>query len=178
MNQFYTYMWLREDGTPYYVGKGHGNRSHWRGIKSKLKPPTEDRIIVQEFDSEEDAFFSERLLISYYGRKDTKQGILVNHTDGGDGVTGLRHTEDSKKRIAEGLKGRHYGIGRVPWNKGLKVPKTLRKPLSEEHKERIRQTLRSKNIKPPNQTGYRHSESAKVKIGIAAKETWKKAAHA
>lgn len=165
---FYTYLWLREDGTPYYVGKGSGNRYYWRGKNSRLKPPTTNRILVQEFPDEKSAFEAEKLLIAVYGRKDLGSGILINHTDGGEGFSGARHTEESKKKISEGLKGRHYGLGRIPWNKGLKMPKTKRKPVSQETKDKIRKTLKSKCIKPTNQLGYKHTEAAKVKIGLAS----------
>lgn len=76
---FYTYIWLRDDGTPYYVGKGHGKRAFRTGC-----PPFE-RIILQEWETELEAFAAERLLISLYGRKDNGTGVLRNLTDGGDG---------------------------------------------------------------------------------------------
>lgn len=82
---FYTYMWLREDGTPYYVGKGTGQRAFRKGC------PPHERIVVQDWPSEEDALHAERFLISFYGRKDKETGCLINLTDGGDGTSGYKH---------------------------------------------------------------------------------------
>jgi len=79
MITFYTYLWLRENGTPYYAGKGHGTRAFRKGC------PPRERIIIQEWTSEGEAFEAERLLIACYGRKDNGTGILRNYTDGGEG---------------------------------------------------------------------------------------------
>ena len=62
---FYTYLWLREDGTPYYAGKGSGKRAIRKGSPQDL-----GRIIIQEYESEADAFEAEIFLIGYYGRID------------------------------------------------------------------------------------------------------------
>ena len=89
----YTYLWLRENGIPYYVGKGTGNRAWRRGC------PSRERVIVQEFLSHEDAFQAERFLISLFGRKDLLTGCLINLTDGGDGPVGYRHLELAKEKL-------------------------------------------------------------------------------
>ena len=94
MPVFYTYLWLREDGTPYYVGKGKGKRAIRKGSPADL-----NCILIQEHESESDAFFVEKFLIAYYGRKDIGTGILRNRTDGGEGVTGHRHSEESRQKI-------------------------------------------------------------------------------
>ena len=73
MKEFYTYLWLREDGTPYYVGKGHGRRAyveHWVSGNFKRQPPSKERIVIYPAESEADAFETEVALIWYYGRKD------------------------------------------------------------------------------------------------------------
>lgn len=80
--KFYTYTWLQYDGRAYYVGKGHGNRAIRKGSPRDL-----DRIIIQEHESEADAFEAEKFLIAYYGRKDQGTGILRNMTDGGEGTS-------------------------------------------------------------------------------------------
>lgn len=104
---FYTYLWLREDGTPYYVGKGKGMRAYRHGcpmvdvIPEWIDKPDTERIIVQEFESEKDAFFAEKFLISYYGRKDNGTGILKNLTDGGEGASGAILSEKHKRVIGE-----------------------------------------------------------------------------
>lgn len=105
---FYTYLWLREDGTPYYVGKGKGLRAFRHGcpvvevIPGWIDEPDKERIVVQPFESEEDAFFAEKFLIAVYGRKDNVTGCLRNLTDGGEGSNywqGKQRTEETKKKL-------------------------------------------------------------------------------
>ena len=90
---FYTYMWLREDGSPYYIGKGTGSRAWRRG-----SPPPE-RIIVQEWTSEAEACQAEIFLIAFYGRKDRGTGILRNFTDGGEGTSGREWTPEQRRKF-------------------------------------------------------------------------------
>jgi hypothetical protein len=82
-NEYYVYLYLREDGTPYYVGKGKNNRAYqWHGNVDL--PETDDRIIFADTNLyEDDALEKESELILHYGRKDIRTGILHNRNDGG-----------------------------------------------------------------------------------------------
>ena len=125
MKVYYTYLWLREDGTPYYVGKGYGNRAFTgRRNAGQLPPPkSSELILIQEHPSEIDALVAEVFLISYYGRKDSGTGILRNLTDGGDGTSGIIHSEAwyKKQRVC-------------------RLGKKL-KPHSEQSKQQTRNSL-------------------------------------
>lgn len=102
---FYVYKYLREDGTPYYVGKGSGDRAYKKWSKKDIKPPADTtRIVIVEQDLTEDqAFDLEKKLIAEYGRKDLGTGVLYNKTDGGEGssghkIGGWKWSEESKAK--------------------------------------------------------------------------------
>ena len=99
-NGFYTYLWLREDGTPYYVGKGRGKRAFRRGA-----PPAE-RVIIQYHPSERDALVAEVFFIAYYGRKDLGTGCLRNYTDGGGGVSGWICSAEARAKMSASRRGK------------------------------------------------------------------------
>ncbi len=137
---FYVYAYLREDGTPYYIGKGSGNRAwvNHRGITKSgklyfkgIQTPCDGRIIILEtYLTEVGAFALERRYIRWYGRKDTGTGILRNLTAGGEGLTDVVRTEIWCQRISNGNKGKQkseqhianmptsFKPGHSPWNKG------------------------------------------------------------
>jgi hypothetical protein len=82
---YYVYLYLREDRTPYYVGKGIDQRAFKQHIRGggDIRPDDKDRIkIIKYFDVEEDAYEFEKWLIALYGRK-SDGGILINIKDGG-----------------------------------------------------------------------------------------------
>jgi hypothetical protein len=109
---FYTYLWLRENGTPYYVGKGHGNRAYAQHDRSS--PPPTDRIVFYIAKDESEAFENEVALIWYYGRKDLGLGCLRNLTDGGENPPSWKGRQQSEehiaKRIAARMKKGNYAV--------------------------------------------------------------------
>jgi|7_EtaG_2_1085326.scaffolds.fasta_scaffold57220_2 hypothetical protein len=130
MNEYYTYAYLREDGTPYYIGKGKRYRIN-DPKRSTPMPPKDRRIILKYFENEGDAFKHEMEMIEFYGRKDKGTGILRNRTDGGEGTAKVIRSKQHLDALNEGRK----------------------KIYTEEHAIKISNTLKEKNIKPPNQTG-------------------------
>lgn len=82
------YQWLREDGTPYYVGIGSPKRPY-NGKRTCGFPPSKDRIVILYKDLDwREACKIEIELIARYGRKDLGTGMLRNLTNGGDGAKG------------------------------------------------------------------------------------------
>lgn len=118
--KYYTYTYLREDGTPYYIGKGKGNRAFSK--HNGFYPPPKERILfLKTHLTEKEAFKHEIYMIAIFGRKDLSSGILHNKTNGGDGCSGKIMT---KKDIENRRKGR------------------LGKPLSDSHKKKISESSR------------------------------------
>jgi len=144
---YYVYEYLREDGTPYYIGKGKGYRA-WSKNRSVPCPPKERINIIEDKLSESEALDLEKQLIKKYGRKDNKTGILRNMTDGGDGMSGWVPSDETKQKISESKTGK-------------KINRTFFPKLSEEHKEKIGNAHRG--MKRSDETKRKISEGQKGK---------------
>ena len=167
MPTFYTYLWLRYDGIPYYVGKGHGDRAFRKG-----SPPVE-QVLVQEFLSEENAFLAEKFLIALYGRKDLGEGILINHTDGGEGPAGRKHSEEAKEKNRLAHLGFHHSeeakakIGAASKGNKYAFGSThCRGIVSEETRAKLSIARKGK---PSSRRGFVMSDEQKQKISVAKK---------
>ena len=106
-NRFYTYAYLREDRTPYYIGKGKRNRAYNKHQKGISVPKDKSRIIfLKQNLTEAEAFRHEIYMIDVFGRKDLGTGILRNMTNGGEGPSGMVHSEETKDKIRQRAMGR------------------------------------------------------------------------
>lgn len=122
MNEYYTYAYLREDGTPYYVGKGKNNRAFVKRRKVKCPDDKSKILFLKKNLTEKDAFKHEIYMINVLGRVDCG-GILRNFTDGGEGVSGRIVSEEEREQ----MRVRELGNTR-----------SLGKKMSEPTKEKLR----------------------------------------
>ena len=145
--RFYVYVHRRKtDGRIFYVGKGQGNRAYdrqgrntwWQRVVAKYDFYAE---IVFRTDVEKCAFSIESGLIRYIGRDN-----LCNLSDGGEGPSGRKHTEEWRASMSQKMSGRK---------------------LSKEHKESLRQLRIRKPTKnfASNQIGKEVTNSSGETFG-------------
>ena len=153
--------WRPDKNLPFYVGKGNpkrarttdrGKNAYHTNIVKKLKRlglEVEIKIVSDEMH-EKDAFTLEVERIAHWRAVGIK---LANLSDGGEGPSGLRHTEEWKRAQSERLRGR-------PRSKEA-CEKTALKlrgiPLSEEHRKKLSDSHKGQII----------SDEARKKLSIA-----------
>ncbi len=109
---------------PFYIGKGFGDRikGHFRpsSLKKRILKNNIIKAIFKDGDGkpisikiyegldEKEAFEIEKDLIKHFGRLDENNGILANHTNGGDGHSGYNKPKPKlrKKVYQYGLDGK------------------------------------------------------------------------
>ena len=138
------YRHIRKDlNIPFYIGIGKDIRrayskthrnNHWLSIVNKTDYEVD--ILFDDIDYDF-AKEKEKEFIALYKRRQDG-GILCNITKGGDGVLGLVHTEEARRKMGEPNKGKTIS----EWHKkriselhtGKKISEETRKKMSEKHK--------------------------------------------
>jgi hypothetical protein len=198
-NDFYVYFHLMEDTDEiFYVGKGrgkrafskHGRNPYWVNVVNKhgLKV-----VIVNEGLTNDVALELEKYLIKDFGRI-SNGGVLVNMTDGGDGVVGSIPWNKGKKMVDTWNKGRVLSqetkdkiskskkdVKRSTpiWNKGISLPDEIKEKMkgrvpwnkglksSDESREKMSNSAKKRNVNPFQ--GKKHSDETKKKISDSKK---------
>ena len=152
---YYTYAYLREDKTPYYIGKGTGDRIY--STNRRVSPPKDkSRIIyLKQNLTEEEAFKHEIYMIAVLGRKDLGTGILHNRTGGGEGASGAIRSDETRKKMGEAKKN---------------ISEETRRRMSEAQKGKTHTEEHNKNNSEA-QKGITRSEETRRRMSEAHKGT-------
>jgi hypothetical protein len=136
---FYTYAHYTPAGNLFYIGKGSGVRAHkfsgrssyWKNVVAKYGKP--DVQILANWNTEEEAFSHEILLIDCFKELGHK---LCNLSNGGEGPSGLKHSEKSKVKMRIANIGNKHALGHKvsEASKKLMGASNIGKPTSARQK--------------------------------------------
>ncbi len=187
MTNYYVYQHIRlDENAVFYVGKGKEYRhiettnrnNHWHNVVNKAGFKSE--VIFNNLD-EELALLVEIEMIDKYRKLGYK---LVNLTDGGEGVSGYRHTEKTKKFLGELNKTRIVSE-ETKQKISLVWKGKNRKPFSEEHRKKLSEAAKKQKRSSISEetkrkisfanTGKKRTEEQKRKISEATKLAMNKA---
>ena len=166
----YLYRHIRLDkNEPFYIGIAKTDRrliskqnrnKHWHNIVNKCGYEAE--ILIDDLTWDE-ACKKEIEFIALYGRKDLGLGTLVNLTDGGEGSTNVKLSDQSRIKMSLGQRGNDKWKKRKPYKKP-EVHFNKGRVVSEATKQKIRLTF--EQFGHPC-TGKKHSQETKDKIRAA-----------
>ena len=168
-NRFYTYAYLRVDRTPYYIGKGKGNRAYNKHQKGISVPKNKSRIIfLKQNLTEEEAFKHEIYMIAVFGRKDLGAGILRNRSYGGEGPSGAVRSEEWRRSISEKMSKNGKGGGSIGGKKAKELGLGIHALTTEQ---RIEIGKKSSETNKKNGTGvYGMTFEQRMENGKKVKE--------
>ena len=144
------YKHLKPCGEVFYIGIGQEEKraksksdrnNYWHNVVNKYG--YEVQILKSDL-TWEDACEMEKVLISWFGRRDLGLGTLVNLTDGGEGNVGWVASDETRARMSKSKK------GKLSHNYGKKASKEAKEKMSI------------------SATGRKHSEESKEKNRIAS----------
>jgi len=149
---YYVYAYLRSDFTPYYIGKGKGNR--YKSVSHSVNLPADPaRIVFLETNlSEVGALALERRYIRWYGRKDQGTGILLNRADGGEGNSAPR-SKTWRENHSRAMTGRKHLPETI--QKMKKFDKSYMK--TEEYRRKVSEAKKGKSITRRKQSKHTSS---------------------
>jgi len=117
--EFYCYVYVdTKNNKVRYVGKGFGVRAwkhkstgtHNKKLHNTIVKRINEGYVMEPFIipavDEQHAHQIEQYLIKLFGREDQQAGPLFNLTDGGEGVTGLKHSDEQRRKMSERRQGK------------------------------------------------------------------------
>jgi hypothetical protein len=161
---FCVYEHIRPDTNAiFYVGKGslrrahskHRRNKHWNSVVAKAGGYSV-RLVANNVE-EELSFLVEIERIDQLKRMGLN---LTNKTDGGEGPSGYRHTEEAKHKIAKAQMGEnHWTVGYVYTEEHLAKLKAARKKFVYTDEIRAKLSVAGKNRVYTDETKAKMSKS-------------------
>lgn len=119
MDKYYVYGYFREDGTPYYIGKGCDDRAWCKSHRVEVPPRNRIRILQDGLTNRE-ALDWEGDLISLLGRQHDGTGCLENLKAYGSTYA---WTDDHRRAASERARAWHAANPRPKKPRKKKEPK-------------------------------------------------------